>query len=200
MCEKSPVYVAGLDLGVLPIGDWSILITLSRLSKPSIFSHLISLESFDLFNIKELIGSNVWFIKDDLPDPETPVIQVNNPTGISTVISFKLFSDALIILIFLSEGFTRFVGIFIFFLPDKYFAVIEFLFFRIEFKSPWAQISPPCFPAPGPISIIWSADLIASSSCSTTITVFPRSFKLFNVFISFVLSLWWSPIDGSSKT
>ena len=27
-------------------------------------------------------------------------------------------------------------GIFIFFLPDKYFAVIEFLFFRIEFKSP----------------------------------------------------------------
>mgnify|MGYP002214393838 CR=1 FL=1 len=100
---------------------------------------MISFESFDLFNIKELIGSNVWFIKDDLPDPETPVIQVNNPTGISTVISFKLFSDALIILIFLSEGFTRFVGIFIFFLPDKYFAVIEFLFFRIEFKSPWAQ-------------------------------------------------------------
>ena len=36
MCEKSPVYVAGLDLGVLPIGDWSILITLSRLSKPYI--------------------------------------------------------------------------------------------------------------------------------------------------------------------
>ena len=54
--------------------------------------------------------------------------------------------------------------------------------------------------APGPISIIWSADLIASSSCSTTITVLPRLFKLLRVFINLVLSLWWSPIDGSSST
>ena len=27
--SKTPVYVAGLERGVLPIGDWSILITLS---------------------------------------------------------------------------------------------------------------------------------------------------------------------------
>ena len=27
--EKTPVYVAGLDLGVLPIGDWSTSIILS---------------------------------------------------------------------------------------------------------------------------------------------------------------------------
>ena len=27
--QKAPVYVAGLERGVLPIGDWSILITLS---------------------------------------------------------------------------------------------------------------------------------------------------------------------------
>ena len=43
MYENKPVYVAGLDLGVLPIGDWSILITLSKCSRPSILSHLISL-------------------------------------------------------------------------------------------------------------------------------------------------------------
>ncbi len=30
-----PVYVAGLLLGVLPIGDWSMLTTLSICSKPS---------------------------------------------------------------------------------------------------------------------------------------------------------------------
>ena len=33
---KSPVYVAGLLRGVLPIGDWSISITLSRFSTPLI--------------------------------------------------------------------------------------------------------------------------------------------------------------------
>src|SRR5579872_1264603 len=33
---KTPVYVAGLDRGVLPIGDWSIDMTLSRCSSPSI--------------------------------------------------------------------------------------------------------------------------------------------------------------------
>ena len=32
--EKTPVYVAGLLLGVLPIGDWSIAITLSKYSIP----------------------------------------------------------------------------------------------------------------------------------------------------------------------
>ena len=32
------VYVAGFDLGVRPIGDWSITITLSTLSMPSISS------------------------------------------------------------------------------------------------------------------------------------------------------------------
>ena len=37
------------------------------------------------------------------------------------------------------------------------------------------MISPPWMPAPGPMSITWSAVRIASSSCSTTITVLPRS-------------------------
>ena len=40
---------------------------------------------------------------------------------------------------------------------------------------PSATISPPWTPAPGPMSTTWSAARIASSSCSTTITVLPRS-------------------------
>ena len=36
MGPKAPVYVAGLDLGVLPIGDWSISIILSINSIPLI--------------------------------------------------------------------------------------------------------------------------------------------------------------------
>ena len=150
--------------------------------------------------MKELIGKRVWFINEDFPDPDTPVIHVNRPTGISTETFFKLFSKASIIFIFSSFIFNLFLGTLIFLLPDKYFAVIEFLFFKIASIFPWAHISLPCLPAPGPISIIWSADLIASSSCSTTITVFPSSLRLFNVLISFVLSLWWRPIDGSSRT
>ena len=59
-----------------------MLITLSRFSNPSIFWHLTSLVSFDLFKINELNGRRVWFINDDLPEPETPVIQVKSPTGI----------------------------------------------------------------------------------------------------------------------
>ena len=146
------------------------------------------------------MGSNVWFINDDLPEPETPVTHVKRPTGISAVILLRLFSLAFIIFIFCSDGFNLLVGMGIFLWPDKYSAVIEFLLFKILFKSPCAHISPPCLPAPGPISMMWSADLMASSSCSTTITVFPRFFRLFRVLINFVLSLWWSPIEGSSRT
>ena len=182
------------------MGDWSILITLSKYSSPLIFSHFISLESFDLLSIKELNGSNVWFIKEDFPEPETPVIHVKRPTGISVEIFCKLFSDALMIWILSPKGLSLFLGILISFSPERYCAVIEFLFLNISFRVPSAHISPPCFPAPGPISIIWSAHLMASSSCSTTITVLPRFLRLFRVLISFSLSRWWRPIEGSSKT
>ena len=55
-------------------------------------------------------------------------------------------------------------------------------------------------PASGPISIIWSAFYIVSVSCSTTITVLPKSLNLLRALISFTLSFWCKPIDGSSST
>ena len=36
MLSNTPVYVAGLERGVRPIGDWSMSITLSSCSMPSI--------------------------------------------------------------------------------------------------------------------------------------------------------------------
>ena len=66
-------------------------------------------------------------------------------------------------------------------------------------SSTLRHILPPCTPAPGPISITWSDKSIVSWSCSTTITVFPRSLNFFRVLRSFSLSLWWRPIDGSSR-
>ena len=55
-------------------------------------------------------------------------------------------------------------------------------------------------PAPGPISITWSAISIASSSCSTTITVLPRSLNFCSVCSNLSLSLWCKPMLGSSNT
>ncbi len=47
---------------------------------------------------------------------------------------------------------------------------------------------------------MWSAASIVPSSCSTTITVLPRSRSRSRVAISFSLSRWWRPIEGSSST
>ena len=70
---------------------------------------------------------------------------------------------------------------------------------RTASSGPLAMISPPCSPAPGPMSTTQSAVRIVSSSCSTTSTVLPRSRSRVSVAISFALSRWWSPIDGSSR-
>ena len=50
------------------------------------------------------------------------------------------------------------------------------------------------------MSTIQSDSLMVSSSCSTTITVFPRSRSLWSVSINLRLSLWWRPMLGSSRT
>ena len=111
----------------------------------------------------------------DFPEPDTPVTQVNKPTGISKFTFFKLLPDAPLSFshFFLSSA-VRFLGISILSAPDKNFPVMEFGFSIISSAFPCAITCPPCTPAPGPISIIWSAARIASSSCSTTITVLPR--------------------------
>ena len=90
------------------------------------------------------------------------------------------------------------LGYSIFSIPFKYFDV------NVSESISWSTvpsptISPPKEPAIGPTSITWSADKIMSLSCSTTITVFPISFKFFKILIRLSLSLEWSPIDGSSR-
>ena len=51
----------------------------------------------------------------------------------------------------------------------------------------------------GPMSTMWSASMIVASSCSTTISVLPRSRSRSSVSSSRRLSRWCSPIDGSSR-
>ena len=90
---KTPVYVAGLLLGVLPIGAWSIFITLS---KTLIFSILLQLPSgsLELFKAFERYGNKIRLISELFPLPETPVTAVKTPVGILTSIFLRLFSFA----------------------------------------------------------------------------------------------------------
>ena len=53
--------------------------------------------SLDPFNSFAMLLYKTSFIRVDFPDPETPVTQLNTPSGILTFTSFKLFCDAPII-------------------------------------------------------------------------------------------------------
>ena len=107
----------GFDLGVLPIGLWSISIILSIYSIPLIFlqSTKPSLLSRSLFTIEEY---KTLLINDDLPDPDTPVMHVNRPKGILTSISLRLFANAFEIEIHSLPGRRRSFGTSIIFLPE----------------------------------------------------------------------------------
>ena len=69
----------------------------------------------------------------------------------------------------------------------------------ISSAVPTATTLPPCSPAPGPISTMQSAASIVSSSCSTTSTELPKSRRCIRVCSSLSLSLWCSPMLGSSR-
>ena len=112
---------------------------------------------------------------------------------------FKLCSVAFTISKYFPVSFLLCFGTLICFLPLKYCPVIESLTFDISSAVPWAITFPPCTPAPGPMSITWSAAYIVSVSCSTTITEFPKSRNFLSVAINLSLSLWCNPILGSSN-
>ena len=194
---NTPVYVAGFDLGVLPIGDWSTSINLLIFSKP-----VISLNGkhcfLELYNSFFKYAESVPCINDDFPLPDTPVIHTIHPRGMDKFTFLKLFPIAPFI--FKTSPFpTRlFLGTWISNSLVKNLDVRDFCFKKLD-SLPWATTLPPLIPGPGPISIILSADSIISLSCSTTITVFPKSLNSFRESISLLLSLWCSPILGSSS-
>ena len=61
----------------------------------------------------------------DFPPPETPVTQVKVPKGKEVVMFFKLFPEASTTSSNNPFPFLLSLGISIFFLPDKYFPVID---------------------------------------------------------------------------
>ena len=69
--SNTPVYVAGFERGVLPIGDWSILIILSIFSNPLISLHFPGL-SFEPYISLAAVLYKISFTNVLFPDPETP--------------------------------------------------------------------------------------------------------------------------------
>ena len=94
-------------------------------------------------------------VKVDLPPPDTPVMQVKTPPGISPVTFFRLFPVApLMPSIFLrSMGRRPSAGSSISRSPVRYLAVRELALAMTSAGVPWAQTSPPWMPAAGPMSI-----------------------------------------------
>ena len=82
--------VAGFERGVLPIGDWSMSITLSKYSTPSARVYFPN-ACFDPLCVLASMGYTISLTKLDFPLPDTPVTAVINPTGNFTSIFFKLF-------------------------------------------------------------------------------------------------------------
>ena len=93
MSSNTPVYVAGLLLGVLPIGACDISITLSIFSSPFMLLNFPGL-IFDLYILLYTALYKISFIKELFPDPDTPVTHINFPSGNLTLIFFRLFSFA----------------------------------------------------------------------------------------------------------
>ena len=83
------------------------------------------------------------------PDPETPVTHIKHPSGIFTLMSFKLFCLAPLISRKEPLLFFLFVGVIIFFIPERYCPVKDTLSFKSFLGSPEKTTSPPWIPAQG---------------------------------------------------
>ena len=105
-----------------------------------------------LFNSLFMALNKVSRIREDLPPPETPVMQVNVPRGIFKFTFFRLWVLAPLRLIKSPFPLRRLAGTEISFCPFKYCAVKLFGFFKTSATVPSAITFPPSSPAPGPIS------------------------------------------------
>ena len=97
------------------------------------------------------------------------------PSGNVTSSDFRLFSRAPRTTSACPLPLRRFAGVAIERLPEKNCPVGDALHSSTSAIVPCTTTSPPWTPGPGPISTMWSAARMVSSSCSTTMTVLPMS-------------------------
>ncbi len=137
----------------------------------------------------------------DLPDPDTPVTAIRQPSGNATSTFFRLCSVAPLTTTSRDlDRLRRWAGTGMLIRPVRYAPVSDSGLAISSDTGPDTTMLPPCSPAPGPMSTTQSAARMVSSSCSTTISVLPRSRSRIRVSSSRWLSRWCSPMDGSSST
>ena len=95
------------------------------------------------YNLLAIVLYNTSLIRDDLPEPDTPVTTTSLFKGISTFTLCRLFSFAPLIDIFKPFPLRRFLGTGILYSPERYFPVIELGFFITSSGVPAATTSPP---------------------------------------------------------
>ncbi|MNN72140.1 hypothetical protein D3C81_1881480 [compost metagenome] len=135
-----------------PIGAWSTEMTLSKCSRPLIDSCGAG-SVCEPYKWRDRAGYRVSLTSDDLPEPDTPVTHVIKPTGKLSDTFFRLLPVAPVMTSCFSGLLAwRLAGTAIFSLPFRYCAVSDFLFLRMSGRVPSAMISPPCTPAPMPMS------------------------------------------------
>ena len=133
------------------------------------------------------MGCRVSLINVLFPEPDTPVTTISSPSGKVTSTSFRLLPLQPVSCSVLPLPSLRSLGISILRSPFKYCAV-SVCVLSMSAGVPWKTTSPPLRPAFGPMSTIQSAARIMSSSCSTTMTVFPMSRSSFSELIRRSLS------------
>ncbi len=167
----APRYVAGVDRADTPIADWST--TTASGCAPTNASDTSVL----------------------LPEPATPVTTVSTPVGTRKSTPLRLCSVT-------SRTVSQPPGV-----RTSAFTPVTRRSPRPVGVSaaasprtvPAKTTSPPCVPAPGPMSTTWSATAMTSRSCSTTSTVLPLSRKRTRRSLRRRTSLGCSPVLGSSK-
>ena len=82
-----------MERGVRPMGDWSMLMTLSKNSSPSMRSCFPALVLVRFRSAPSFLYK-ISLTREDFPLPDTPVTQVKVPRGMDTSIWRKLFSSA----------------------------------------------------------------------------------------------------------
>src|ERR687890_715461 len=157
MLLNTPVYVAGLDRGVRPIGDWSTPTTLSTWSTPLIRVCRPGTIRAPLIWLASTVY-RMSLTRVDLPEPLTPVTAMNWPSGKPTVRLRRLCSRAPCTTSSRPGVCGRRVrGVGIALRPDRYAPVGDCLLASSPCTDPLCTICPPCSPAPGPMSTIQSA-------------------------------------------
>ena len=86
--SNSPMYVAGFDRGVRPIGDWSTSMILSSWSRPSSAVRARPRRARCSRFATALYSTSLTSV--DLPEPDTPVTHVSTPSGTRTSMFLRL--------------------------------------------------------------------------------------------------------------